>query len=220
MQKEEKQNKLVISYLALRRLIGFFGLLLPLVLVIGAAVTSGCCEIQDSISHYYYTSMRDVFIGVIFAIGTFLITYKGYDNDRRATNLAGFLAFMVALFPTDMVPQSSCDIYCMPDNPVRIWIHYIAAILLFTTLAYISIKLFVKSEDGTPTKQKIIRNKFFRGCGVVMLVCILMIILFRTIPILQPFSLAYHLTFYLETVILTAFGLSWLIKGELILKDN
>jgi len=36
-------------------------------------------EIQDNISTYYYTPLRDVIVGAMCAIGIFLFCYRGYD---------------------------------------------------------------------------------------------------------------------------------------------
>ncbi len=70
--------------------------------------------IQDSISSYYYTDMRDVLVGSLWAIGVFLFSYRGYDTlegpqlrrlfgtstDFLASSLAGICAVGVAIFPT------------------------------------------------------------------------------------------------------------------------
>jgi hypothetical protein len=45
--------------------------------------------------------MQDVFVGILWAVGLFLISYKGYDStDNWVTNLSGIFAIGVALFPT------------------------------------------------------------------------------------------------------------------------
>ena len=39
----------------------------------------------ESISSYYHSVMRDIFVGSLCAVGTFLISYRGYDKrDNRA----------------------------------------------------------------------------------------------------------------------------------------
>jgi len=94
------EDTLVHSYLFLRRAIGLIGLGLPAVLIIGKLIVQGG-GLQDSISSYFYTDMRGVFVGSMCAVGAFLLSYRGYDViDDVAGNLAGVAAVGVALFPT------------------------------------------------------------------------------------------------------------------------
>ena len=69
----EANNYLVISYLSLRKAIGFIGLLLPLVLALGNLLL-GDAGLETSISLYYYTNMGSVLVGSLCAIGTFLMS--------------------------------------------------------------------------------------------------------------------------------------------------
>jgi hypothetical protein len=60
-----------------------------------------------SISAYYFTPARPVFIGSLFALGTCLIVYKGHsDAEDVLLNFSGFMAFVVAMVPT--VPDRTC----------------------------------------------------------------------------------------------------------------
>ncbi|BBZ26265.1 hypothetical protein MMAD_05600 [Mycolicibacterium madagascariense] len=56
---------------------------------------------QTSISAYYFTSAHGVFIAALCVIGALLIVYKGSnDTEDVLLNLAGILAFVVAMVPT------------------------------------------------------------------------------------------------------------------------
>lgn len=56
---------------------------------------------QTSISAYYFTSAHAIFIAALCAIGAMLIVYKGSsDTEDVLLNLAGVLAFVVAMVPT------------------------------------------------------------------------------------------------------------------------
>ncbi|MUL76193.1 hypothetical protein [Mycolicibacterium sp. CBMA 226] len=56
---------------------------------------------QTSISAYYFTTAHAVFIGALFAIGAMLIVYQGAsDTENTLLNLAGVLAFVIAVVPT------------------------------------------------------------------------------------------------------------------------
>jgi hypothetical protein len=68
--------------------------------------------LQNSISDYYFAFAppnselrafpgRVVFVGVLFALGFFLILYRGFSSTENWTlNIAGLSALIVALFPT------------------------------------------------------------------------------------------------------------------------
>ena len=69
-------SEIVISYMNLRRAIGFIGVGLPFALLLGEFIIrsfyANAAGPQPSISEYYYTAMRGVFVGSMCAIGTFL----------------------------------------------------------------------------------------------------------------------------------------------------
>lgn len=92
----------IISYQKLRAFIGFTGILLPVAVVGGCFVLgSSSYSWQHSISHYYYSIMHVIFVGVLCVLGGFLISYQGKDVwESRLSNLAGCFAFGVASFPT------------------------------------------------------------------------------------------------------------------------
>ena len=80
-------HSLVFSYLTLRKAIGFLGIALPFAVSLGALLLFRT-GIQSSISSYYYTGTRDVLVGSLWAIGFFLLSYKGYE---RIDSIAGKL---------------------------------------------------------------------------------------------------------------------------------
>jgi len=56
---------------------------------------------QTSISAYYYTPVRAIFVGALFAVGLSLIVYKGRSPvEDVCLNFAGMLALVVAVAPT------------------------------------------------------------------------------------------------------------------------
>lgn len=99
-QRSRDRNELIVSYLFLRQTVGWIGTLLPIVLLVGNAISSSAPR-PDSISGYYYTDMRNIFVGALCALGVFLVAYRGYDDvDESITNVAGVAAIGVALCPT------------------------------------------------------------------------------------------------------------------------
>lgn len=56
---------------------------------------------QGSISAYFYTPIRPVFVGVLFACGIGLVAYSSSDIvENMLLNLSGVMAFFVATIPT------------------------------------------------------------------------------------------------------------------------
>jgi len=222
MNQRSGQGSLVHSYLTLRTAVGVIGLALPPVLAIGKMVSQGR-GIQDSISCYYYTDMRNVFVGSLCAIGVFLMSCRGYDwKDEMAGYLAGVFAIGVALFPpTPCPPTTPCTPPASGHHLIGI-LHLTFAALLFLTLAYFSLKLFTKTVQGKEnerTPRKLQRNKVYRICGYTILACILLMGVVALPPVK---TLVERLTpvFWLESVAIVAFGFAWLTKGETILKDQ
>ena len=73
------EEEYLISHKLLRRFIGYFGFSLPILMLL-VGNSDGFFNALPSISDYYYTNARDFFVGLLWAIGIFLITYKGYDQ--------------------------------------------------------------------------------------------------------------------------------------------
>jgi TRAP-type C4-dicarboxylate transport system permease small subunit len=92
------------------------------------------------------------------------------------------------------------------------------ATLFFLTLIYFSLCLFTKTgEKQTPSRRKLQRNIVYRVCGYTMAACLVLIAL---VSLFGPASLeSYRPKFWLESVLVVAFGISWLTKGEAILRD-
>lgn len=213
-QQSGSDSSLVLSYLNLRKAVGIIGASLPFVLALGKILLDGP-GIQDSISGYYYTQMRDVFVGSLCAIAVFLMSYKGYETkDAVAGILACVFALGVALFPT--TPSSSPT----PHDHLVGGLHYIFAVLFFLTLAYFSLVLFRKTNpDKIPTRQKLQRNNVYTVCGFTILACIALIGLSSLLPEESPVN-GLEPVFWLESIAVFVFGVSWLTKGEAILKDK
>lgn len=198
----------LVSHLTLRRAVGVFGLLLPVLVVVGAFFLDSLTEILASVSHYYGTSMRDVLVGFEFTMGWFLFAYRGYERqDDIVGDLACLFFLGAALFATTS------------DNETIRIVHAVCAAGLFLSLAYFSLFLFTKTTPGgTPTPQKIERNKIYVACGIVMLACILLSGLY--LLFFQDTGLSrIKPVFWLEALAMWSFGLSWITKGEWLRKD-
>ena len=214
-ERSKKENALIISYLTLRKIIGLLGFSFPFVLALGAVIAFQT-GIQSSMSSYYYTDMGDYFVGTLCAIGVFMLSYRGYKGiDHAHGTLAGICAVGMALFPTT------------PDNPASGdarfigYIHFAFAALFLLTLIYFSLFLFTKTDQSQPATRKLQRNKVYKVCGYTMSLCIVLIVIYYLLPgeVASPIEV-YKPVFWLEAIAVVAFGISWLTKGETLLKDK
>jgi hypothetical protein len=215
IMSQEHENPLVISYLTLRKAIGYLGIALPFVLYFGGKLLHGL-GMQSSISAYYHTEMGDVFVGTMCSIGVFMAAYKGYEKqDDIAGDLACLFAVGVALFPTAPDAPSQQDKFIGA-------IHLTSAALFFLTLSFFSLYLFRKTNpDKTPTRQKLNRNKVYRVCGYTMLGALALILATKLLPESAAETIQrVKPIFWLEGIAIEAFGVSWMTKGEAILKDE
>lgn len=201
-------SKQTYSYLALRRSVGWIGILIPFVMMLGMLVFFDGAVIQKSISNYYYTGMRDVLVGAICAIALFMFFYRGYDKwDDWTGNITGLAAIGVAWFPTaETGPNDSTGL-----------IHFISAAVFFLSLAAISLFLFTK-KGVNPTSRKMTRNIIYVICGLVIIICLIAIWIYFNL--INNNKEECNFVFWAETVALIAFGISWLTKGGTLYPDK
>ena len=213
--RSSDNNRLVVSYLMLRKAVGCLGMLLPFVLAIGGGLFFRT-GLQPTVSDYYYTGMGDVFVGVLCAMGVFLFSYKGYGRkDDLASNIAAVCVIGTALFPT--APVSPTGLASTIGT-----VHVLFATAYFVTLAYFSLFLFTKSDATKPaTKRKLQRNRVYRVCGYLIVWSLIAIALLKVLPDGLTAALEnLEPVFWLESVAIVAFGVSWFVKGEGILEDK
>lgn len=190
----------VFDYRTLRFLVGLIAFSLPFVVTFIASTP------LRSISASYHTEAQDIFVGMLFIVGSFLVAYNGHFlREAIASKVAGFSAIIVALVPTTC-PSCSANI-----NSI---IHYAAAVLLFAILTYFCFGPFrrkVKSKGG----KKGVRSKIYFICGAIMVLCMLAALIGN----LTLNDAAYHdlaITFWAEAIALNAFGVAWIVAGKYI----
>ena len=207
---QKKPDTLVISYLTLRKIVGLLAISLVPVMVLGSFIFDHTHYIQISVSAYYHTSMRDALIGIVCGISLFLLSYNGYTKqDAVFSKLAGIFALGIAFFPTSETSDK---------GDITSTLHYLTSGVFFTILAYMSVFLFTKSS-GIMTPEKKMRNRIYRIFGITMAVSVIGIPI-DSIPAVHNLIGFIKPTIILETIALVSFGISWLTKGEFILKDE
>src|SRR4051812_11701224 len=132
-----------LSQRAHRRVIGVLGFFLPplLYLIAGLRPTDGLSDwkLLSSVSEYYYTGAVAAFVGVVFALALFLITYRGYKGvsaDRIVGGVGGVAALVVAFCPTEAPVASLAPTWWFKALGV---VHYVAAVVFFVALIVFSL---------------------------------------------------------------------------------
>jgi hypothetical protein len=223
-----------LSYAYLRRAIGIIGTSLPVILLMGLIIFGGSERKPLSISEYYYSSaMRSVFVGSLCVMAMFLLSYRDSRPDSNADDIASTLACIfvlgVVFCPT---PIPNPDQGWIDPNPWIGRLHFTCATLFFVTMAYFSLYLFRRPISGKQLLQgKDQRDRVYLWCGIIIVSCIIVLALNAGIPIpvLNPWgmlvphnllTLIDYRVFVFESVAVMAFGVSWLVRGGVLLADK
>lgn len=217
------------SYLRIRKLIGLLGMVLPiLVVIIHGSVLS-------SISHYYYTDSAVFFIGILSALGLFLVSYRGRKKDPKKdkfsdntfTNIGGWAVLIVVLVPTSFGGSLSTEIDAISElqtfpmfghnNSIYETIHFVFAGLFLASMGWMSFRRFL---DDIPAGERIGERKLYKVCGLIIWSCLVILFfefLIGLIPGAKNQITPYDI-FIFETIAVIFFGFSWFVKGKA-LKD-
>lgn len=212
------ESSVVRSFLLMRTVIGILGICLPLVLVIGDLVLlDDSLSVRGSLSAYYHSGMRDVFVGVLVVIGVFLITYKVFRRslDNTLSIVAGAAAITTALFPTGIPDEVSSLPTPLQDRlgeGVVSTIHTVAAAVFVVALAVLSIFFGIREggrdRDRDQSRSPTFWKRFHFAAAGIIVVTILVIAATSITGIFDT-----HALFVGEAIIALAFGASWLMKG-------
>ena len=173
-------------------------------------------EYPDSLSYYYYTPGRPVFVAVLVSIGVLLIMYRGYpDRASKRSNInininienllstvCGISAISLALIPTKLclTPTDCYESTTLISSRI---IHYSSAIVLFFGEAYISRFLFSQIEDNK-------LSCIFKRIGDMLFVLIVALI----VLVVTKVSKGSPTIFWVQVLMVWLFSLAWLLKGS------
>lgn len=201
------------SYFLLRVGMAGIGILMPLILWFGGLLLN--VKLQTAISLYYHTPMRNVLVGCLFAVGSFLYLYKGFNKgENMASNIAGFLAIGIAIFPTSIIKKAvdpsqiptclilppECETFTAP------LLHIICAISFFLMIA-ICIFTGSKTIEGLREKSRqLFYKKIYTFLSIGM-------IAFPLLSVLLVRLLGQNLpTFFVQLICIWNFSAYWIIK--------
>jgi hypothetical protein len=211
-------------------LLGFVGLLavsIPVLLLLVSALSSDVDQ-QPSISHFYYTAVRDILMGLLFSVAVFLFAYTGYPpkqgewpSDRSLSLIAGAGLACVVIFPTPALDTHPAFIpsleYMLPDCLVM-WLHRIGAVAFMGSLGVMSLCNFRRTmihRAGAMTTAIRTEDVIYKLAGWTMLGCVGAMILQAVLRPDGPMFFA-NATFWFESAGIFAFGISWLVKTKVL----
>lgn len=217
------------AYARIRKAIGYCGFMIP-ILCLALSFTGNCAQtVLPSISHYYYSIIGDVFVGVMFALGLFLVLYKSVfkiEKYRRQenilTNVSGLFAIVVGLIPTDPDGGDCFHITLINGGYQDVFgifghFHLPAAALMLLIFGVISYRYFPRNwETGLPDSTNKTR---YRMCAYIIFCSIGILVLYfadskwldgRFLSGLRQLKIV----FVMECVAISAFAVSWLQKGR------
>lgn len=199
---------IALSYEILRNGIGVLALAFPVVMIVGG----GLNHIQPSLSAYYHFSpdapgqygagtMRDAFVGMLGAIGSFLFFYRGHSLlEDLALNCAGISAVLVALVPTDW-PAIKGAATSLPGT-----VHWVSATVFFVMIGYVCI--FRARDTLVLTDDACRRIRFHQ-----IYVCLGALMLATPAAAAVSFRHSGYATLTIEVCGIFVFSAFWLIKG-------
>ena len=210
------------SQYRLRKSIGILGLALPILLLVVKK------ELLSSMSHYYYSSATIFFVGILFAFGLILLTYKGHAineekkerwSDDAITTWAAIFIFIAILVPTHCDGSIGNLKFCDEGylfghrSGILSAIHLVSAGLFLTFLGIMCVKKFTLSPN-----QSIGKKRFYKTCGYIIYASLLVILALFGLEKLLEINIDDYIpgyVFILETVAVWSFGIAWLVKGKI-----
>lgn len=197
-----------LSYQILRNGIGVLALAFPIVMLAGG----GLGYIQSSLSAYYHFSiaaptqhgagtMRDMFVGMLCAIGAFLFFYRGHSiREDWALNIAGMSVVLVALMPMDW------PVVAGTSTSASGTVHWISAAVFFVMIGYVCI---FRARDTLCLTRDAGRRRTFERVYLI-----LGVLMFAT-PAAAAISLRHsgYATLVIEISGIFVFSSFWLVKG-------
>lgn len=212
-----RKIEIVRSYMRVRQALGWLGFSLPVLLILTGMASDG---LAPSVSDFFHTLSRDIYVGVLFSIGIFLFVYEGYDRqpgetlaDNWIATVAGASVIGVAIFPNE---SPTGDVASLTQHLLGIDLspafHYSSAFIFFYCMGHFCMFRFSKTRDPK-------RRKLYRTCGwLIIASCAGLFVasLARKLgsPDVSNFVSEWAIVFWVEVLGIWAFSLAWIVKGR------
>jgi hypothetical protein len=210
------EGRYVLAFLWLRTLVGILGIALPLVVIlIDRFAYSEEPFPRGSISVYYYSGVRDLFVAIMASTGIFFIAYKLTERtlENTLSIIAGASAILIPLFPTkpqpaDLPPTALQKLLSV--NEVFA-VHFVFSLAFLLSLTGISFMFGWRERERTRRKGQKLSPRawgiYHFTCAGLMLLALLWIAVTLSVHWPPKALLAG------EWATAWAFGASWLAKG-------
>lgn len=204
------------SWLLMRFVVGLVGVALPFAVILGDVfVFPGEGPFpRDSLSAYYHSGVRDIFVGSLCVIGLFLITYMvfHYNPDNVVTIVAGLAAICVAFLPTstdgrNVLTEAPTPLEMRFGEQNLSHIHAGAAAIFMILMTVMSWRFAAREGDRGNLKRRMLH----RACAVIMAVFLVVKVAFGIVGVDTLGGISVLLV--TELACTFAFGISWLVKG-------
>jgi len=184
---------------SIRLMVGLLTFILPILVSIISFTR------LTSISASYYTRARDVFVGLLFVLGAFLVVYKGHTlTENWIANLGGLAAILAALFPM------TCDL-CQPT--LTSYIHAIAGNVLFGVTAYFCLGPFRQSAKGKTWIKAQRRVTIYTICGFGIIACLVVLMVLGMVMTTEQKKI-WTPIYWGEFVMLWLFSAAWNVAAK------
>lgn len=187
-------------------------LIVGLIAIAIASTTSYFSDLPEpltSISESYFAGdwSRNLFVGFLFAISAFLLSYNGQTGVHKVLSRVAALASLgVAMFP--------CK--CRGHLEVIPYVHYVSAAIMFMVLAFFCLE-FYRHAKGKGHPQAMMRATIYITCFWMMLAAMAVLLVNgiwgadlgwdQKVP---------RLVFYGEAMALFSFGICWLVASRVL----
>ena len=196
------QDLMTRSFFAMRWGLFVIGVGLPPVLWFWAWVAHPHHALPDSISGYYHTAARNLFVGALVAVGLLLFLYKAFNTaENLLLNISGIATIGVAFFPCNPDPGAT------DNSAMGFWVHGVFALITFLTQGIVAV--FFASTTIKLLGEERLRRRFrmtYRILGLLMIVLPLVALL-TTTTLKES-----HSTFWIELAGVYAFAAYWATK--------
>jgi hypothetical protein len=215
------------SYLLIRATVGVIGIALPILLMVGEGFFQGSIHARGSLSAYYHSPMRDMFVGGLCVVGVLLLTYlagQPHTVDFVFSTIAGVAIIGVVAMPTNRpdLPDGAplCGPHTNPEPPDCSSVestfgeHQVAVGHAICGVVFIASLLVVCLAFAH--RERVDRNKpgwalVHYTCAGAMVVAAAWWVIGTWLEVdiftLQPLYVC-------EVVSVWAFGVSWFLKGD------
>jgi hypothetical protein len=214
--RDDPRALYVRSYLHIRRGVGVIGIALPtlLFLIDWLFLLRADAVVRGSLSAYYHSPARDLFVGSLCIVGVLLITYMAAQPtkaDYWLSTLAGVAVLGVAFLPTarphlgEGAPTKLQETF---GETAVAAVHFTSAAIFILSLAALCFVFAHREKQYTQRQGRVL---FHRGCGVLILAAVAWVVVGGMV---EATILGFTALYVGEVVSVYAFGASWLIKAH------